>query len=400
MTISTDTASPAGHATSAPAALKTSPRPATPDEARLEMPTQSLGRQEKPTRKPRVAGGTWLARLTIFGGALALTCYGAWEMYKVVSVGGHDDPRMGAAGALRRQFLVDRAGLYELAGRLRVDAVPGAEATRHPGGAVDAHGDRHADLQREPRARLRRTRGDVRGGGSHRPRPRLRVVLPLRHDEPRRLRRRGEGLPEDARAVWPQAQIWYRHRPQNTARKAGNIADFVTRWGARYDHMLVLDADSFMLGHAMVNLAAAMEADAGSGARDRPSSNSLRLLGLPDALKALLRGGSISVGHARALLGLEPGDQQHVAERIVRDGMTVRDVERFGDRRRKPGDVSKPRERRAPSPDRLALENRLRYAVGAQVSIVGGRGAGRIEIRFADEAELSRIVEALLPEGS
>ncbi len=59
--------------------------------------------------------------------------------------------------------------------------------------------------------------------------------------------------------------MFYRHRRDNTARKAGNIADFVTRWGGSYDHMLVLDADSFMSGHAITTLAAAMEADPASG---------------------------------------------------------------------------------------------------------------------------------------
>jgi membrane glycosyltransferase len=70
----------------------------------------------------------------------------------------------------------------------------------------------------------------------------------------------------DLRAkLGPKARIFYRHRSKNTARKAGNIADFVTRWGGAYDHMVVLDADSLMTGHAIVSLAAAMEADPDSG---------------------------------------------------------------------------------------------------------------------------------------
>jgi glucans biosynthesis protein len=40
--------------------------------------------------------------------------------------------------------------------------------------------------------------------------------------------------------------VWYRRRWQNIARKSGNIEDFVTRWGGRYDHMIVLDADSLI----------------------------------------------------------------------------------------------------------------------------------------------------------
>jgi len=62
-----------------------------------------------------------------------------------------------------------------------------------------------------------------------------------------------------------QYRIYYRHRAKNTARKAGNIADFVTRWGGHYAHMVVLDADSLMTGHSIVCLAAAMEADPDAG---------------------------------------------------------------------------------------------------------------------------------------
>ena len=63
----------------------------------------------------------------------------------------------------------------------------------------------------------------------------------------------------------PDARIYYRHRPKNTSRKAGNIADFVTRWGGAYPQMVVLDADSLMTGHAIVTLAQRMEADPDSG---------------------------------------------------------------------------------------------------------------------------------------
>ncbi len=54
--------------------------------------------------------------------------------------------------------------------------------------------------------------------------------------------------------------VYYRRRQQNTARKPGNIADWVRRFGAAYDFMLVLDADSLMTGAAMARLATAMEA--------------------------------------------------------------------------------------------------------------------------------------------
>jgi membrane glycosyltransferase len=63
----------------------------------------------------------------------------------------------------------------------------------------------------------------------------------------------------------PRSDIYYRHRPKNTHRKAGNIEDFVTRWGGRYPHMVVLDADSLMTGTTIVMLAATMESDPDAG---------------------------------------------------------------------------------------------------------------------------------------
>ncbi|MGH8258496.1 MAG: glucans biosynthesis glucosyltransferase MdoH, partial [Steroidobacteraceae bacterium] len=55
-------------------------------------------------------------------------------------------------------------------------------------------------------------------------------------------------------------RVFYRRRADNAGRKAGNIADFVRRWGGAYAHMVILDADSVMSGHALVTLARLMDA--------------------------------------------------------------------------------------------------------------------------------------------
>lgn len=54
-------------------------------------------------------------------------------------------------------------------------------------------------------------------------------------------------------------RIFYRHRPRNTGRKAGNIADWVERFGGAYEFMVVLDADSLMSGLTLVRMAHAMQ---------------------------------------------------------------------------------------------------------------------------------------------
>ena len=59
--------------------------------------------------------------------------------------------------------------------------------------------------------------------------------------------------------------IFYRRRADNIGRKAGNIADFCRRWGAAYDFMVVLDADSLMTGDAIARLVGAMEANPNAG---------------------------------------------------------------------------------------------------------------------------------------
>lgn len=63
----------------------------------------------------------------------------------------------------------------------------------------------------------------------------------------------------------PGLELYYRRREQNTDRKVGNIADWVGRWGADWDAMLVLDADSLMTGRAIARLTDALARDPGAG---------------------------------------------------------------------------------------------------------------------------------------
>lgn len=60
-------------------------------------------------------------------------------------------------------------------------------------------------------------------------------------------------------------RLYYRHRPHNTARKSGNIANWVERFGGAYDFMVILDADSVMTGDVLVRIAAAMETNSDVG---------------------------------------------------------------------------------------------------------------------------------------
>lgn len=66
------------------------------------------------------------------------------------------------------------------------------------------------------------------------------------------------------RAVRPQATVFYRRRTLNHGRKAGNMSEFVRRWGGRYEYMVVFDADSLMSSDALIELVQRMDAQPGT----------------------------------------------------------------------------------------------------------------------------------------
>ncbi len=128
--------------------------------------------------------------------------------------------------------------------------------------------------------------------------------------------------------------------------------------------------------------------------KSRPSvTNALRLLSLSDSIKAKIRGGALSVGHARALLAVDERERERLVGRIEREGLTVRAVERLGERR-KPRLT--PRPAAIKSPDVEAVEERLRFALGAPVAVIPANRGGRLEIRYVDTPDLTRIIDVIV----
>jgi membrane glycosyltransferase len=68
-----------------------------------------------------------------------------------------------------------------------------------------------------------------------------------------------------------QCRVFYRHRSRNERRKAGNIADFCSRWGGHFRYMIVLDADSLMGGETLVEMVRSMERDPSIGILQAPT---------------------------------------------------------------------------------------------------------------------------------
>jgi ParB family transcriptional regulator, chromosome partitioning protein len=127
--------------------------------------------------------------------------------------------------------------------------------------------------------------------------------------------------------------------------------------------------------------------------RDRASvANSLRLLQLPAQLKDDLAHDRLTMGHARALLGLEgEGDQIRGRNFVISRGLSVRETERWV-RTQKERRQRKPRVRdRTLNPEWRAIEDDLRRILGTQVKVVKAKRGGRLEIEFYSEKDLDRI---------
>ena len=127
--------------------------------------------------------------------------------------------------------------------------------------------------------------------------------------------------------------------------------------------------------------------------RSRPAvANALRLLALPDAIKAMLVDGRLTAGHGRALLAAPASDRLKLAQRAANDGLSVRALEKMT------GAVKTPAAGRARelSPDEADFESRLRERYGTHVALVRGGKGGKIEFRFANENELLRLSDLLL----
>lgn len=129
-------------------------------------------------------------------------------------------------------------------------------------------------------------------------------------------------------------------------------------------------------------------------------TNILRLLKLPDDIQNYLRGGQLSMGHARALLGLEDEEAQlELGRSAIADKMNVRDLERAVNARKSGRDrKKKPAEPTRRDPQLDLFEDRLRHRYGTAVRIQNAANKGRIEIEYYDDADLERILELLLDE--
>ncbi|MFA5950658.1 MAG: glucans biosynthesis glucosyltransferase MdoH [Hyphomicrobium sp.] len=237
------------------------------DEMPLEMPVQDFSK--RPTRRFPTKGGAWIPRTAVFFGAGLMTAAFAHELYGVLSFVQVTPLQLIFLALSTVTFCWISVGTLSAAlGFLPLFADEGADTIKIP--------DTDGPLSR-----------------------RTALLFPVYHEDVARIsgtiaaiveeldalgktsafevyvlsdtRGADEGAREEAayaelkRTLSGQIPVYYRRRMENTGRKAGNIRDWVERFGGGYDFFVILDGDSIMSGTSLVRLARAMEGDATAG---------------------------------------------------------------------------------------------------------------------------------------
>jgi membrane glycosyltransferase len=233
-----------------------------PPVSELSMPEQNLRRYVRERRLGFPQFKTLLARLVTFGGGLALTVYATLEMIAVVSVG--------IVSVLQWAMVALFAITF---GWIALTAAAAVSGVLFGGVRLRAKGE----MRIEQRTAL---------------------VMPVYNENPAgtfaALLAMAEALLDQGATgfevfvlsdttrpdvyvketaayhvlrekLGDRMRVWYRRRSDNVGRKVGNLHDFVTRWGGRYDFMVVLDADSILAPETLVTLVREMAADPNLG---------------------------------------------------------------------------------------------------------------------------------------
>jgi ParB family chromosome partitioning protein len=130
-------------------------------------------------------------------------------------------------------------------------------------------------------------------------------------------------------------------------------------------------------------------------------ANATRLLKLPASVQSFLRDGRISVGHAKVILGLaDEANQQFAAERIVKEGLNVRQTEGLVAKLQARGQKISGATARPPAivpidSNIARLEEKLREKFGTKIHLKYAQGRGALEISFFSDDELQRVLEIL-----
>jgi membrane glycosyltransferase len=239
-----------------------------PAEAPTNMAVQALGRFDPPPALDFAP--MWARRGIVLSGTAILTAAGCYEMYRVLQVGGVTVLEWIILALfvllfawIAFSFMSGLAGFFVLLTRkkdeLGIDpdaplpAIHGRTAMLVPTYNEDPH---------RLLARLRATYESIEeiGNGAQ-----FDWFVLSDTTDPAVWIAEEKSFLKLRKDIGDAAAIFYRHRPENIARKSGNIEEWVKRFGSKYECMLILDADSLMTGDSVVRLVAAMEEHAETG---------------------------------------------------------------------------------------------------------------------------------------
>ena len=128
-------------------------------------------------------------------------------------------------------------------------------------------------------------------------------------------------------------------------------------------------------------------------------ANSLRLLSLSDKMKDDIVSGAMSAGHARAILSLvNPADRELLRDKIVHEGLSVRDAEILAESYNKGHKLIQRKKNTERDGEVVSIEEKFVSAVGARVEIKGSLDKGKLQIKFKSQKDLERLY-ALLSGG-
>jgi len=136
--------------------------------------------------------------------------------------------------------------------------------------------------------------------------------------------------------------------------------------------------------------------------RSRPSiANSLRLMSLPEAILNSLIIGELTPGQVRPLLAIDDqGAQQELAERIIEEKLSAREVEKIVDRGEKGKTVRNLKKNETTlDPESEELQLQMQRNLGTKVKLKQSKNGGTIEIYYYSNEDLERLIEKLIPEG-
>ena len=220
------------------------------------------------------------------------------------------------------------------------------------------------------------------------------------------LRKSGVIQPVVVRKVGPGYQLIVGERRWRAAKLAGlsqipavvrDVSDAESLELALVENLLREDLNPIEEAEAYQRLLAefawTQEELAERVSKDRSTiSNCLRLLKLPETIQADLRGGRLTMGHARALLSLtSPAEQLRLREQILAHSWSVRATEEGVQKKR----AILPHRAARRSPELTALEDAFREALATRVRLVGNDRHGRIEIAYTSREDLDRLAEIL-----